>query len=106
MAYLFHGIGSSREVPRDATGAPERRRQPVGALLLEGIGPGVCLQALGPLFERGCRGRQLHGPPLAQLLVGGLEILEEDIPREFIYEEMMGKDEQIVRRVRPEVEQG
>ena len=72
----------------------------------QGLGLGILVQTLRPVLERGGLGRQTHGLTLAQLLVGGLQIVEQDRPGDDINGEMMDDQQQACRLLGSQMEEG
>ena len=81
--------------------------QPIVQLLLQ-VPPSVRVlrQPFGPVLERGRLRRQAESPPTAELLVGRLQILQQDPPGDAIDHQVVDDDQQAARLVSTEVKEG
>ena len=62
------------------------------------------LERLRPALEGRRTRSELHGSPLTEARVRGLEVLDQDAPRDAVDGEMVNRDEQPARLVGSEVE--
>ncbi len=73
---------------------PGQLRLPIATLGLDFSVQGIGLQALGPVTHAVGAGRQLHHLALAQLLVGLLQVFENDPPRHAVHRQVMDHQQQ------------
>ena len=81
-------------IDREATNRGPCPAQPVIEFLLQLLRLGIPLELLCPLLERGGLSWQLNGLTRAKLLVGGFQILKQNLPGDNIYSQMVDHDQQ------------
>ncbi|MNM52411.1 hypothetical protein D3C81_634890 [compost metagenome] len=81
-------------IARQFIAGPLQLVLPVGQFGLQGFACSVALQVLGPRFERAGLGRQVHRLPLAQRLVGLLQVLQQQPPRHTVHHQVVNHQQQ------------
>ena len=99
-------VAARSTVPRQGGDAAPALVEPVRQLGVPGARRCMLGQAPGPAAEGGRRGRQRGGFAARELAARGLEVREQDAPRDGVDRQVMDRQEQPPRLVGAELEQG
>ncbi|CAM4166421.1 hypothetical protein COSO111634_34170 [Corallococcus soli] len=94
------GVGGQRRHPNASLVQPE------GGFGGERLGAGMVLNAACPGLEGGRLRRQRHGKALLELVVGGLQVLQQHAPGNTVDDEVVGDEEQALLAVAQVEERG